>query len=1560
MGPVELVETWWDSVTEHPELFGKKVVLDKMAPSGTYLPTPSLKDNDDFEDYKREVAVWEVLTEIPEDKRGLHLALALPKDHKMGLRAMVLGVSVGQEKLAVKDGVKNLIKFLETLFGVDKFVDMYDVYKKLENCRREKTESVEKYIARFKELVLVAEKKDIKYPDEIQAFKLLEGSKTTELEKKMIVSCVKYEGSGADLLGDMEKAMRKHAGEMKSLGRSNLEKISVEEVEALAAENLEVFKAAGYSKGGRRRSYSDSTNTGSEGKNPKGRDGKTLRCFFCQSKDHMKGQCEEARKWKERKQQEGQDGRKEKESGEEREVKTKKRINLFGNDSGNAGEARLTYSFISETISSTNDVDPASIPNGEHPASVPEEEHPASVPEEKLPAFVPDVLIDMTHVKVEEECLIIHDENAGGVVFIAEDCRRKGLLDTACTDDVCGRSWMEDYVAGLPQNDAQLVIREEGWRTFRFGGGEKLKSLAQVTIPAYIGEQPVSIKVDVVESDLPLLISLKTQKRAGTILDMVEDVAIMAGSKIKLERTKTGHYCIDLDGQESFCLATYTLDKEEEWRKALKKLHQQFAHPPYERLQKLIESAGKWKPGMEEVLRQVEKQCTLVRCRMPVRMARPVVAFSRATQVGQLLTLDLKIRHGKKPILYIIDGFSRLTLAEIIPNKYPRIVAEVLVRKWIGGGFPGPATLHSDNGGEFTGKDLISVAENINAMVTTTAGRTPYQNGQNERGHFVVDRKMELMIEETPELDEEIALYWACHAKNSLEMFSGFSSFQLVFGCNPSLPSNLVNQLPGLEGKTTSELFAKQLTAMHLAREMHIKVESENKLRKALKYNVRPCGGEKQLGDVVFFKRMEDKSWRGPGKVVGLDGKNILVKQSSWTYSVRSHEAIAVDQQIWRQAEDDGKKKAQKDGDASDLEEEIGEIVNGTEATEISEYETLMPEQLDEATNNENMEAADEDTNNENLETAEAGNEPIEPEAVKVKEKLEVDIRVEDGTWWPGTVVRRTSKATSRKYPNHWLVKGVEGRQMEINFDHIEWRKRNEEAEVFVTVVPVEMHGRKEVKEAKNKELDLLIRFQVYDEVKTEDAKDGEVVSSVWVVTEKEVKEQRITKARLCARGYEETSDFRRDSPTASKVGLRILFSMAANEGWTVEGLDAKSAFLQGDSIDRVVYVKPPKEFQSKLGGGTVWRLRKCLYGLGDAPRSWYLRVYQELTKLGCERMTLDPAMYVLRIDGAVAGILAVHVDDFLYGGNKEFHRLVIGNLKRVFVVGEVERKDFYYVGWQVQQTPEEEIVISQEAFVKHVDDLETEELRGRNKAEEVDDNLQSLFRGAVGSVNWLSCNTRPDLASEVMELSTKFGKATVGDMRSASRLIQKAKEQKLSVKFPKLGPIGNLVVLVYGDGAFASLPDGVSSCGGKLVLVVGDDGRCAPISWGSNKMTRIVRSPLAAEAVAMMDAVDEGFFVRALMEEVLGRMTGGINMAVVTDSKSLEEAVKGTGQIKDKRCAVDVAALRQGVDRGEYFVCWQAGAEQLADPLTKTRADKAGLREVIQSGQCGIVFNRK
>ena len=367
----------------------------------------------------------------------------------------------------------------------------------------------------------------------------------------------------------------------------------------------------------------------------------------------------------------------------------------------------------------------------------------------------------------------------------------------------------------------------------------------------------------------------------------------MLDNLIKLGRTETGHYTVDLIKGESQCLATVSLDNKADWKRALTKLHEQFAHPPHKRLKELIMAAARWEEGMEEILGEIEAKCSNVKCHLKSgRSTKPVVAMPRATRLNQLMTLDLKVRHKKRPILYIIDCFTRLTVAEIIENKKPKTVAEVIIRRWVGSGYGAPATIHSDNGKEFTGQELVKVAEYINAMATTTAGYTPYQNGLNERGHSVVDRMMELMMESEPKLDEEICLYWAVNAKNCLQMWQGLSSYQLVFGKNPELPSNLNSNPPGLEGKTTSELFADQLTAMHLAREAFIKIESDGKLKKALRHNVRPTGDIKEIGDVVFFKRSKEKDWRGPGKVIGIDGLNILVKQSSSVYNVKSDEAV--------------------------------------------------------------------------------------------------------------------------------------------------------------------------------------------------------------------------------------------------------------------------------------------------------------------------------------------------------------------------------------------------------------------------------------------------------------------------------------------------------------------------------------------------------------------------------------------------------------------------------------------------------------------------------------------
>ena len=62
---------------------------------------------------------------------------------------------------------------------------------------------------------------------------------------------------------------------------------------------------------------------------------------------------------------------------------------------------------------------------------------------------------------------------------------------------------------------------------------------------------------------------------------------------------------------------------------------------------------------------------------------------------------------------------------------------------------------------------------------------------------------------------------------------------------------------------------------------------------------------------------------------------------------------------------------------------------------------------------------------------------------------------------------------------------------------------------------------------------------------------------------------------------YEE--EILKDSTTCSKEALRIILALIA----------PKRFFLQGEEIDRNVFVMPPKEVETN-----VWLFKKCLYGL--------------------------------------------------------------------------------------------------------------------------------------------------------------------------------------------------------------------------------------------------------------------------------------------------------------------------------------------------------------------------
>ena len=139
-----------------------------------------------------------------------------------------------------------------------------------------------------------------------------------------------------------------------------------------------------------------------------------------------------------------------------------------------------------------------------------------------------------------------------------------------------------------------------------------------------------------------------------------------------------------------------------------------------------------------------------------------------------------------------------------------------------------------------------------------------------------------------------------------------------------------------------------------------------------------------------------------------------------------------------------------------------------------------------------------------------------------------------------------------------------------------------------------------DVVNAKDKEYQNLVNHDVFESVPFQNQK---LISTRWVITEKfDVSGEKLVKARIVARGFEEdSSNIQKDSPTCSRETLRLLLAILPSLNWEIHSLDVSSAFLQGEAISRNVFIRPPKEFREE---GCVWKLKKPLYGLNEAPRS--------------------------------------------------------------------------------------------------------------------------------------------------------------------------------------------------------------------------------------------------------------------------------------------------------------------------------------------------------------------
>jgi hypothetical protein len=255
----------------------------------------------------------------------------------------------------------------------------------------------------------------------------------------------------------------------------------------------------------------------------------------------------------------------------------------------------------------------------------------------------------------------------------------------------------------------------------------------------------------------------------------------------------------------------------------------------------------------------------------------------------------------------------------------------------------------------------------------------------------------------------------------------------------------------------------------------------------------------------------------------------------------------------------------------------------------------------------------------------------------------------------------------------------------------------------------------------------------------------------------------------------------KKKSPTVGKGAIRIFLTIVVSRNWTPKITDIKFASLQGKKLDREVYIKPPVE--SETAEGFVWELKHGLYGLKYGARQFYMSVRDELLSLGFRQLKLDPAMFTLIREGSLIRIICCHVDGFLHAGNETFET-VMCKLRQRFPAGKIEEGNFRYIGFQITQNTDG-IKLDHSLYMEKLDHPHIEPQRASQKQEQLNAEEQKLYRKLVGQLNWAVQGSRPDLAFELVYLSTKLKRGSVADLLRAIKNIGKLKDIRPVQLFP-------------------------------------------------------------------------------------------------------------------------------------------------------------------------------
>ena len=105
---------------------------------------------------------------------------------------------------------------------------------------------------------------------------------------------------------------------------------------------------------------------------------------------------------------------------------------------------------------------------------------------------------------------------------------------------------MKNYIETLSYDDCKRIEIMNSDQSFTFGDGNRVKSNRRMKIPVWIGGDRGDIYTEVVDSNIPLLLSIAIIEKSDMILHLRKSKAYIKGKTVELKKINTGHYAIPL------------------------------------------------------------------------------------------------------------------------------------------------------------------------------------------------------------------------------------------------------------------------------------------------------------------------------------------------------------------------------------------------------------------------------------------------------------------------------------------------------------------------------------------------------------------------------------------------------------------------------------------------------------------------------------------------------------------------------------------------------------------------------------------------------------------------------------------------------------------------------------------------------------------------------------------------------------------------------------------------------------------------------------------------------